>query len=228
LRALAPTAIPAPALIAVDPDGAAAGVPALLTGRLPGRPPSIGAVGRGAVLTALGEALVAIHQVGPTLAGDVELRRQLPTYGPFGDLADARVPPMTRRPDRWTAALDIAATPPTNDGPATLLHRDYHAWNTLWIGDRLTGVVDWTSASWGPPAADLAHLRVDLAVHRSVAAAVEAREAFRLAGGDLTNARHHQLRTVFDYLGDAGDLADHAVARLDDFLGIVLEEADER
>ena len=224
LRALAPTAIPAPTLVAVDPDGAAAGVPALLTDRLPGRPPTFRAVERAAVLSALGETLVAIHRVGASLAGDIELRRQIPAYVPFGDLADARVPPTTRWPDRWARALEIAATPPAHDATATLLHRDYHVGNTLWVDDRLTGIVDWTSASWGPPAADLAHLRVDLAVDRSVAAAVGAREAFRLAGGDLTNARHHQLRTVFDYLGDAGDLADDAVARLDVFLGLVLDE----
>ena len=110
----------------------------------------------------------------------------------------------------------------------TLIHRDYHAWNTLWLGGRLTGIVDWTSTSWGPPAADLAHLRVDLVADVSVEAAVLAREAFAAAGGDLTNARHHQLRTVFDYFTstDPDLFDDRVVERLDAFLELVLAEPD--
>jgi hypothetical protein len=44
----------------------------------------------------------------------------------------------------------------------TLIHRDYHPQNTLWSRLRLTGVVDWTQASRGPPALDLGHMRWNL------------------------------------------------------------------
>jgi hypothetical protein len=36
--------------------------------------------------------------------------------------------------------------------------------NTLWARGRLTGVVDWSYGSWGPPAVDAAHLRWNLAL----------------------------------------------------------------
>ncbi len=229
LAALAPTTIPAPQLVAVDADGRAAGVPALLTRRLSGRPPTVRQIQRPEALTALGEALAKIHRIGAGLAGDEALRRVVPVYAPFGDLARPNIPPATRRPDLWQAALALAdQAPPPDLAHATLLHRDYHAWNTLWVDGRLTGIVDWTSASWGPPAADLAHLRIDLAVGVSVAPAVGARAAFAAAGGDLTNARHHQLRTVFDYLtdNDVESLTPDAVDRLDAFLALVLDEPD--
>lgn len=45
----------------------------------------------------------------------------------------------------------------------TLIHRDYHPENTLCWAGRLTGVVDWTQASYGPPALDVAHMRWNLA-----------------------------------------------------------------
>lgn len=228
LKALELSAIPAPRLVAVDPDGSRAGVPALLTERLPGRPPTIAHVARPATLATLGSMLAEIHRVGAHLTRDRALRAFVPPYIPFGDLALAVVPTNTRRPDLWQAALDVAGSTPARPATPTLIHRDYHAWNTLWLSGRLTGIVDWTSTSWGPPAADLAHLRVDLVADVSVEAAVRAREAFAAAGGDLTNARHHQLRTVFDYFTsmDPGLFDDPVVDRLDAFLEHVLDEPD--
>ena len=228
LRALETTVIPAPRLVAVDPDGSEAGVAALLTERLPGRPPTAAQIARPATLATLGSTLAEIHRVGADLAGDGALRAIVPAYVPFGDLAAAVIPAATRRPDLWRAAVALAAATPARPPTATLIHRDYHAWNTLWLGGRLTGIVDWTSTSWGPPAADLAHLRVDLVVDISVASAVLARDAFAAAGGDLTNARHHQLRTVFDYITDMDPAVfDPAVvARLDAFLELVMDEPD--
>jgi hypothetical protein len=228
LDALEPSAIPAPRLVAVDPDGSRAGVPALLTERLPGRPPSIAHIARPATLAILGSMLAEIHRVGARLAGDRALRAIVLPYVPFGDLARAVIPTNTRRPDLWQAALDVAGSTPARTATSSLIHRDYHAWNTLWLSGRLTGIVDWTSASWGPPAADLAHLRVDLVADVSLEAAVLARAAFAAAGGDLTNARHHQLRTVFDYFTsmEPGLFDDAVVDRLDTFLELVLVEPD--
>jgi hypothetical protein len=228
LTALEPTVIPAPRLVAVDPDGSRAGVAALLTERLPGRPPSLTQTARPTTLATLGSMLAEIHRVGATLIADPALRAIVLPYFPFGDLAKAVIPTNTRRPDLWQAAMVGAGSTPRRPATTTLIHRDYHAWNTLWLAGRLTGIVDWTSTSWGAPAADLAHLRVDLVADVSVDAAVLAREAFATAGGDLTNARHHQLRTVFDYLTSMDpDLFDDAVvARLDAFLELVLSEPD--
>ncbi|HET7031301.1 MAG TPA: phosphotransferase [Candidatus Limnocylindrales bacterium] len=227
LDALAGGPVAIPRIVAVDPSGAASGAPALLTERLPGRPPTDRLVRRPAVLDALGSTLAAIHRLGDERATPA-VRAVIPAYYPFGELADAVVPAASGRADLWQTALRIAAEPPPPGRPATLLHRDYHAGNTLWLDGRLTGVVDWSSASWGPPAADLAHLRVELATAVSVEAAVRVRSAYAVAGGDLTDARHHTLRTVFDYLSDADPsrLGSTAVQRLDAFVGVVLEERD--
>ena len=226
LRALAGSEIPIPTVVAVDPDGATAGAPSLLTERLPGRGPTVAEAARPERLLVLGRTLAAIHRIGaerwtPALAAVV------PRYYPFGDLADAVIPTATRRRDLWDEALHIA-TQPAPASPPTLIHRDYHAWNTLWDGDRLTGIVDWSSASFGPPAADLAHCRVDLATDVSIEAASAVRRAYAAAGGDLTDARFHQLRTVFDYLtdGDPAWFPPAAVDRLDRFLEVVLGEPE--
>src|SRR6476469_4698226 len=80
LAALGPTVIPAPRLVAVDPDGSQAGVPALLTERLPGRQPTVREIARPETLTTLGSMLAEIHRVGAGLAGDPALRAIGPPY----------------------------------------------------------------------------------------------------------------------------------------------------
>lgn len=228
LDALGGGSVPVPRVVAVDPDGAASGAPSLLTIRLPGTQPAMRFIRRPSTIDVLGSTLAEIHRLGAARA-TASLRALVPDYYPFGDLAKAVIPRGSARPDVWLEALRIAGDDPDEGTPTTLLHRDYHAWNTLWVGDRLTGVVDWSSASWGPPAADLAHLRADLATDISVASAVRARAAYRAAGGHLRDARRLQLRTVFDYLSDADPawLTGPAVERLDAFLGIVLDEPDD-
>ena len=219
LEAMATTTVPVPLVVAVDPDGAASGVPSLLTARVPGRAPSDAACARPALLIELGRTLGAIQRV------DGGLESLVPAYRPFGSLAGVRPPRASRRPDLWDQALDVASQPP----PATqtaLLHRDFHPGNSLWEGGRLTGIVDWTSTSWGPPAADLAHLRINLVVRVGVRAADLARDAFRDAGGDLAGARHHDLRTVFDFLSDAELAVTHgaSLARLESYLDALLAD----
>ena len=90
-------------------------------------------------------------------------------------------------------------------------------------------MVDWTSASWGPPAADLAHLRVNLVVDVSVAAADDARAAFERAGGDVAGARHHDIRTLFDFLSDLAPaaLTPAVVGRLDAWVDALVRDGRE-
>jgi len=49
------------------------------------------------------------------------------------------------------------------EATTTFIHRDYHPGNTLWSDGKLTGIVDWTAASVGAPALDIAHMRLNLA-----------------------------------------------------------------
>jgi hypothetical protein len=55
---------------------------------------------------------------------------------------------------------------PLRDGEI-VRHGDYGAWNTLWDGDRLVGVVDWDMAEPGPPIDDLAFLAIHAVPLRS-------------------------------------------------------------
>lgn len=153
LERLAPGPVPAPELVAVDPDGALAGAPAVLMTRLPGavvwRPRELEPFLRG-----LAAALPAIHA---TPAGP----DALPAYEPYA-LGSRRAPSWSRRPEVWEQAFALLDAPPTGAAPC-FIHRDYHPGNVLWAGGAVCGVVDWAVARIGPPAADVGHCRWNLA-----------------------------------------------------------------
>jgi aminoglycoside phosphotransferase (APT) family kinase protein len=46
--------------------------------------------------------------------------------------------------------------------PRVLTHYDFWSGNTLWAGDVLTGVVDWSGGGLGPPGFDVGWCRLDL------------------------------------------------------------------
>jgi len=153
LGLLADTDIPAPLMVAADPDGALTGVPSVLMTALPGSvvwdPPDLDDW-----LRTLVDTMMRIHAVKPA-AG---LEAWYP-YGPAG------VPPVWTR-HRWAWERAIAAYEgerPVSDD--VFLHRDFHPGNVLWDNARVSGVVDWVSSCVGPPEADVAHCRVNLARH---------------------------------------------------------------
>jgi aminoglycoside phosphotransferase (APT) family kinase protein len=160
---LAGSPVPAPRLVAADPDGAACDVPALLITRLPGSAPGL-TRDMGAFLAQLADAMSAIHAVD---GGE-----RIPAYRTYYDVGSVATPDWSRRPELWERAREIArAGPPP--GPRCFIHRDYHHENTLWSRGRLTGVVDWTSGSWGPPGVDAGHMRWNLALTYGIDAADE-------------------------------------------------------
>jgi aminoglycoside phosphotransferase (APT) family kinase protein len=57
------------------------------------------------------------------------------------------------------------STPPPRPAPepAVFVHGDLWQGNTLWSGDRLTGIIDWDCAGVGAPGIDLGSLRMDIA-----------------------------------------------------------------
>jgi aminoglycoside phosphotransferase (APT) family kinase protein len=158
LRVAAAGTVPTPHLIAVDPTGDEAGVPALLMSLVPGRiewaPADVEKF-----LWRLAEPLVAISEV------TVPDGLHLPPYKPYELGRALGPPPWTRLPTRvWDAAVELY------EGPAPLderlfIHRDYHPGNVLWRRGVLTGVVDWPAASLGSPEADVAHCRSNLHDH---------------------------------------------------------------
>jgi aminoglycoside phosphotransferase (APT) family kinase protein len=178
LGLLSPTPVPAPSLVAADPDAAVCDVPALLLARLPGGPPDRSADPE-RLVRELAAALPPIHAVAVPEVGGA---RAVPAYRRFYDPATLVPPAWSARPALWRRAYEVAAGPPPDDR-ACFIHRDYHPGNTLWTGGRLTGVVDWTGGSWGPPSVDLGHMRLNLTWDLGVEAADRFLAAHRALGG---------------------------------------------
>jgi aminoglycoside phosphotransferase (APT) family kinase protein len=165
LGLLATVPVPTPVVGAADPEGEVCYAPALLLERLPGR----SLQRRGAprrYLTQLGEALPPIHR------RDGLVRELIPAYRTYQDLRGLRAPGWLGEPALWERAFAVAAGPAPDAGRC-LIHRDYHPGNTLWWRGSLTGVVDWTQASWGPPGIDVGWMRWNLAWDDGLEAADE-------------------------------------------------------
>lgn len=63
-----------------------------------------------------------------------------------------------------TAAEKAIAERPVPDGEPGLVHGDLWLGNTLWVGAKLSGFVDWDCAGIGEPGLDVASIRLDAAL----------------------------------------------------------------
>ncbi len=191
LALLAGCEIPTPALVAADPAGAYCDVPALLITRLPGHPPRPSPDDLPEYLIQLAAALLPVH----ALSG----ASTMPPYIPHNRL-DVRVPPRhALRPELWERAYDVASRP-APEAPARFIHRDYHADNTLWSYGRLTGVVDWSDASSGPVAVDVARMRRGLALRYGPQVADRFLSAFDQVSGGHLHDPYWDVRALLDLL----------------------------
>ncbi len=220
LELLGQSSVVTPRVIDVDADGSACDVPALLTDKLPGDPP--GQPGDiDAFVSQLAEALPAIHAI------DGEARTRLPPYRRYYEDLTAAVPPAWAcKPDLWRRASAMAAgVPPA--GRECFIHRDYHPGNTLWSDGRLTAVVDWTQASWGPAAVDTAHMRWNLAVGYGLDVADGFLAHYRRLSSDTeTDQRYWDVVTLLDVIPelDPDDLPPTwELDRFEQYLNSVLE-----
>jgi aminoglycoside phosphotransferase (APT) family kinase protein len=208
-----------PRLIAADPPGERCGTPALLMTCLPGRPPSPRVRPSARSLEQLAEAAVALHRVPGPWPG-------IPGYRPYHDLRNPRPPRRSSRPELWERAFRVVAgAPPAHR--EVFIHRDYHPGNTLWLRGRLTGVVDWTTASRGPAGVDLGHMRWNLALDHGEPSAEEFRKRTRASGGDDAHHPYWDLRCVIDLLTDDGSddrLTARQLARLEPYVARVLAQ----
>jgi aminoglycoside phosphotransferase (APT) family kinase protein len=188
LELLAPTPVPAPALVAADPAAAACDVPALLLSLLPGGPPDLGG-DLDLLVEGLAAALPPIHAVA--VAGTGAAGGPVPGYHRFYEPEQVAPPAWSARPGLWARAFEVAFGPPPPHRPC-FIHRDYHPGNTLWTGTRLVGVVDWIGGSWGPPSVDLGHMRLNLVWDLGP----EAADRFLAAHHALTGFDHHPFWDV--------------------------------
>jgi aminoglycoside phosphotransferase (APT) family kinase protein len=189
--------LPTPRLIAADPDASVCDVPALLATRLPGQPP-LRIADMESFLRQLAEMLARIHDVDPDGVA-------VPPYRTYVDMAQATIPAWLEQTRTWSRAIDaVRQGRPTAE--ARFIHRDYHPENSLWVRGRLSGVVDWTQASIGPPDVDVGHMRWNLAANYGPAAADRFRELYEGAiGRRLVDLPRWDLVTLLDLVLDVCD-----------------------
>ena len=225
LQLLERSAVPAPRLIAVDAQGQRCDVPAVLMTRLPGRvdyaPRDVASW-----LDQLAAALPSIHAV--------DARDAVPPYYTYHDVREIEPPAWSRKPRLWERALDAVRGPRPSTTPC-FIHRDYHPGNVLWSRGRLTGVIDWINASWGPRGIDAGHCRKNVAIVYGVEMADGFLEAYQRVAG----VNHHpywDLLSLMDIdlldgpgvfpgwpeLGVKGLTAKTVRARLDEYLASVV------
>jgi aminoglycoside phosphotransferase (APT) family kinase protein len=102
----------------------------------------------------------------------------------------------------WERALEIfhRPAPPL---PAVFIQRDFHPGNVLWRRGRVSGVVDWQSASVGPAAVDVGHCRANL-----LGFSRETAERFTRRWEQASGLAYHpwiDVVTVVDFLDDLRD-----------------------
>ena len=179
-------AVATPELVAVDGDGSECDVPSVLMSRVSGRVQMAPRDLDGWLLQ-LAEVLPAIHAVEGEELGEVQ------RYQTWADLDALAAPEWTREPEAWAAVIALAQAPRPRVRQR-FIHRDYHPMNVLWSRGRLSGVVDWTNASVGPPGNDVAWCRQNLVASRGLKAAERFREFHEVVAGE-------EQHPVWDALG---------------------------
>ena len=122
-----------PRCVAFDATGRAAGVPTVLSTRLPGRPilaPSDPTAWAAGLARAVVDHLVRMRDVPSTGLNAFRL---------------------------WSRG----AAPPSA-APHQAIHRDFNPGNILWSRGRVTGIVDWVHLCHGPIEADIGRCRVNI------------------------------------------------------------------
>jgi aminoglycoside phosphotransferase (APT) family kinase protein len=189
LSLLVGTGVPAPELVAVDPTAVDCEYPSLLMTHLAGRT-VLEDEGLETRVPLLARQLVAIHAVRPA-----ERPREYVAL----TTADTVVTPKGADAAAWAAAIDVIRRPaPPYEG--RFLHRDFQPGNVLFDrpslrapGVRITGVVDWAAASWGPADLDVAHCCTNLALLHGPAWGLRFAQAYEEAGGVLAAAANERL-----------------------------------
>lgn len=151
LTHVAGSPFPTPELLGVDPTGEQTGAPAVLMSWLDGKPSWDGR-GRRRWTGELVKLAMAIHDLPVPGHGFVR------EFAPYRQ-SSYEAPRWASDTNVWERAIEIFHGPVP--GPRRFIHRDFYPGNLLWRHQRLSGVVDWESASVGPPAFDIAHCRLN-------------------------------------------------------------------
>jgi aminoglycoside phosphotransferase (APT) family kinase protein len=130
-----------------------------------------------------------LRQLAATLARIHALPIRAAPFEPWYDVSHVAVPPGATKPTVWRRAHEVARVDVARSDARTFIHRDYQHFNVLWRRGRLTAVVDWVNAGIGPPALDVGHCRLNLAVLYSAERAEAFRVAYEAAAGGAIDPR---------------------------------------
>lgn len=150
LAAVRGCGVPAPELLAMDPDGAETGVRCTLTSALNGQP-DLSPADMRSWLGQLATTQAAIHAV--------PAHPQTRWEGWYDDGTR-----LDWLPDRGLREATCAAASEPLVDEKVFVHGDYQHFNVLWCDGRLSGVVDWPNAATGNRGSDVGHCRLNLAV----------------------------------------------------------------
>lgn len=190
LNLLTGSGVPAPELVAVDDTAAHCEYPSLLMTHLDGRT-VLDDEGLETRVSLLARQLVAIHAVRPA----ERPRKYVALTTP-----ETVVVPKGADTAAWAAAIEVIRKPPPSY-EGRFLHRDFQPGNVLFggmaspssAGARITGVVDWAAASWGPADLDVAHCSAVLALLHGPEWGLRFAEVYEERGGVLAAAASERL-----------------------------------
>lgn len=162
LGVLNEAAVPAPRPLLLDADGRFLGSPAILMSDA-GRP-LVSPRNAASWLAELADALATLATVTPDRFDLSFLKRR-----DGGALRGRAERPLPASLTADTLACQVSAAlmrylPPDGSLERCLVHCDFWPGNTVWRRERLSAVIDWSSAAIGDPRIDLAQCRVDLAM----------------------------------------------------------------
>ena len=172
LRKAVEADLPAPRLLAASASGAeAGGYPSILMTRVPGR-----------VDLSPADPERWLGQMADVAARIHDSAIKAPAFERWIDPSKLTVPATASRPAQWHA-LARALNEQESPYQPRFIHRDFQHFNLLWSRGKLSGVVDWGSASSGPSDIDVGHCRLNLAVLFSADWAEQFRLAYEAQAG---------------------------------------------
>lgn len=189
LRLASNGGVTTPDIIAFDKEGAVCGNPLVLMTRLNGVVDILPGNMEHWVYE-LAHALVKIHTLNA-----VEFQW---TYFTYHDVTKLEVPNWTKDPEVWKKAIDVVNGPQPIVSKQ-LIHRDYHPTNVLWEDNKVSGVVDWVNACYGPAGIDVGHCRLNLVKLYGVHVADQFLSAYlSLAGEAFTYDVYWDILSLMD------------------------------
>jgi aminoglycoside phosphotransferase (APT) family kinase protein len=212
MGALAKAGIPAPRCLATDPTGEYCGAPALLMSRLPGAQPTAETARLPHFASKLAAAIRRIHE-------RVVLPDGLSDFEAYNDLSELLIPTGATRLGLWKEMYEVLRGP-APQARRTFIHRDFHAGNTLWNGNHLTGIVDWTTVSAGPIGVDLSHMRANMVITGWRQLADDYLAAYLAQSDGNEHHPHWDLRVIADFGNE--EFTPTEIGRIEDYLAETL------